>query len=265
MALLRKAISNSYRAFSNRDAFLLFIPNKVDKVCKNNLNFKFHYYNPLVNNTSTNPPTIEKRDRLMPPYEPYIELGHFDKNGAKHFLIINRYQFFPGHLIMVRDNQSELQGSPLVQHDYCMLSQLLHQVDDHGVAYYNGGVDAGCTQYHKHMQYVPSFKNPLFPNIYRNEKLPVKYYVRKLSDYSPETIGYNYLKLMEKMDHSGSYNFLISQKIAMIFPRRQARHKTGVLVNSMGVLGHFFVNDFNAKEAERDPIGILKSVCVPNE
>lgn len=263
MTLLSKAISNSHLAFKNFDAFLLFLPGKVDHVQQDGYNFLFHYYNPHVNNTSSNPPVVEKRDRLMPPYEPHIELGHFKKNGASHFLILNRYQFAPGHLIMVLDDQSELQGSPLMPHDYSMLSQVIPQLNEKGLFYYNGGVDAGCTQYHKHMQFVPSYENPLLQTILEGKRLPIKYFKYPLSDYRASTIGYAYNKLLEQMNHSGSYNFIISRKTAMIFPRRQARHNSGVLVNSMGCLGHFFVWNYNCENAKKDPVAILKDCGIP--
>ena len=263
MSLLSTAIRNSYRAFANHDIFFLFLQGKKDKIFSNGYEFQFHYYDPNVKNTSSNPPKVVRRDPLMPPYEPFVELGHFQNNGASHYLILNKFQFKPGHIIMVVDNQKEIQGSLLKDHDFAMLSQLLNRIDDKGVAYYNGGVDAGCTQYHKHLQYVPSFDNPLFDAMAQGEKLPYKYYTEKLEDYRASSIGDAYKKLFERMDFDGSYNFLISNKIAAIVPRSKARHETGVLVNSMGVCGHLFVWNSNAKKAEQNPLNILRDVCLP--
>ncbi|OHT02992.1 hypothetical protein TRFO_29751 [Tritrichomonas foetus] len=296
MALLQRAIENSYRAFANSDSFLLFLQGQDKRIIKNGIEFILHYFDPSVNNTSTNPPRVTKRDHLMPPYEPYIELDRFttkeqlinvtshhnrssqnDQNSEKdqfrdvaspcHFLILNRYQFCPGHVIMSLDTtynfKNEFQGSPLIDHDYSMLSILLHQVDDRGVAYYNGGVDAGCTQYHKHMQYVPNFYNPLFDKMALGEKLPYKYFTEKIDDYRPETIGYAYKKLMERMDHSGSYNLVISNKVAAIVPRIKAKHRSGVVLNSMGICGHLSVWNYNAKPVEENPLSVFEDCCIP--
>ena len=262
MSLLSLAISNSFKAFVNSDAFLLFLKGKDKVIEKNGVEFHLHFFNPNVNNTSTNPPRITTRDHLMPPYEPFIELDHCRDNGARHFLILNRYQFCPGHMIMATDDTSEFQGSPLLKHDYAMLSHVLNQVDPRGVAYYNGGVDAGCTQFHKHMQYVPNFYNPLFDRMAQGQRLPYRYYTHKLDDYSPDQIGYAYNKLMERMDHSGSYNLVISNKVAIIVPRAKARHSSDVLLNSMGICGHLSVWNFNYKQVEKDPMDVYRECCL---
>ncbi|KAK8880609.1 hypothetical protein M9Y10_003291 [Tritrichomonas musculus] len=263
MSLLNRAIKNSYRALANRDIFFRFLGGK-NTIYKNGQEFQFHYYDPNVKHKSTNPPRIASRDPLMPPYEPYVELGHYQKNGASHYLILNKYQLMPGHLIMAVDNQKEIQGSFLTNHDFSMLSQLLNQVDDRGVAYYNGGIDAGCTQLHKHLQYVPSFDNPLFDAMATGQKLPYKYYTEKLDDYRPSSIGDAYKRLFERMNFDGSYNFLISNKIAAIVPRRKAKHETGVLVSSMAMCGHLYVGISNGKKAAENPLKIISDVSFPN-
>lgn len=264
MSLINKAIKNSYRALANHDIFFRFLHGKNNKIYSNGHEFQFHYYNPKFKHKSTNPPKILSRDPLMPPYEPFVELGHYQKNGASHYLILNKYQLMPGHVIMTLDNQTEIQGSILKNHDFAMLSILLNQANDKGVAYYNGGIDAGCTQIHKHLQYVPSFDNPLFDSMAKGEKLPYKYYTEKLDDYRPSSIGDAYKKLFERMDYNGSYNFLISNKIAAIVPRKKAKHETGVLVSSMAICGHLYVSKSNAKKAAKDPLKIIRDVCFPN-
>lgn len=264
MSLLNRAIKNSYKALANHDIFYRFLGGKPNKVYSKGREFEFHYYDPKFEKKSTSPPKKLPRDPLMPPYEPYVKLGHYKEKGASHYLILNKYQLMPGHIIMALDNQSEMQGSILKKHDFSMLSQLLNQINDKGVAYYNGGVEAGCTQFHKHLQYVPSFDNPLFDAMANGEKLPYKYYIEKLDDYRPDSIGDAYKRLFEKMNFNGSYNFVISNKIAAMVPRKKARHKTGVLVSSMAICGHLYVSKLNAKKAAKNPLEIISDVCFQN-
>lgn len=263
MSLLAKAIANSHKCYANKDAFLQFVAGKIHRVKVGPLEFVFHFYEESVakDNRSTNPPTVTRRDPLMPPYEPYIKLEHW-KAPCEHYVILNRYMFCPGHMIMPLDSQREMQGSMLKKHDFECLSRVIQSVDDKGVAYYNGGVDAGCTQYHKHMQYVPCREHSVFDAMARNYRLPYKYFTEKLPDYRASTIGDAYMRLFERAQHEGSYNFLLSGKVAALVPRSQARHKTGCLVNSMGVCGHLFVTDNNYKQAEADPLKLLTDVCV---
>ena len=261
MSLLKTAIANSKKCFANKDAFLNFLPGRPKKTRQGGVGFRLWFYDKSVDNRSTNPPTVTRRDPLMPPYEPFIELDHW-KGPCSHYIILNRYMFCPGHIIMALDHQKEIQGSKLKHHDFATFSKLIQSVDDRGVAYYNGGVEAGCTQYHKHMQYVPYFDNPLFDHMAAGKSLPYRYFAQKLADYKPTTIALAYWKLFSDAKHDGSYNFLISKKTAVLVPRSKAKHEAGVLVNSMGVCGHLFVSDKNYKEVAEKPLEILKSVCV---
>lgn len=259
MSLLAKALKHSNIAFKNQDSFLLFFQNNIKRVQDHGIDFLLHFYDPSVDNTSTNPPTVTVRDKLMPPYEPYIQIERF----TNHYLILNRFQFCPGHMIVASDSGREIQGSPLTYRDFKALSRLISGVDDKGVVYYNGGVSAGCTQYHKHMQYVPCTDNPLFDAMVKQTPLPHKYYISKLKDYSQESIGEAYLKLMEKAAPKSGYNMCISKGFLTIVPRTKARHSTGVLINSLGVCGHLFVTPQNVEDVGKSPLKIISSLCEP--
>ena len=147
MSLLKTAIANSKKCFANKDAFLNFLPGRPKKTRQGGVGFRLWFYDKSVDNRSTNPPTVTRRDPLMPPYEPFIELDHW-KDPCSHYIILNRYMFCPGHIIMALDHQKEIQGSKLKHHDFATFSKLIQSVDDRGVAYDNGDVEAGCTQYH---------------------------------------------------------------------------------------------------------------------
>lgn len=259
MSLLQQAIQHSSFAFRNHDSFLRFLPGKSNIIVSDGLNFRLHIPNPTLKHKNTNPLKISSRDPLMPPYEPYIQLGH----DSQHYLILNRYQFLPGHIIMALDNQNEKQGSLLKSHDFKVLSTVFQNADDKGLAYYNGGIDAGCTQLHKHLQYVPSLDNPLFDLMAKGGKLPFRYFYEKLEDYDATTIGDSYKRLIEKMNNNGSYNFLVSNKTAILVPRLKARTNDGLLIGSLSICGHLFANP-NKPNSIHNPIDILKEVCIPN-
>lgn len=98
---------------------------------------------------SPKPDTTPDRDPFLPPYEPDLYVG--DISGT-HVGLLNKFCVLENHLLMVTREFAE-QTELLDESDFHALLCGLAAVD--GLAFYNGGADAGASQPHKHLQLVP--------------------------------------------------------------------------------------------------------------
>lgn len=104
---------------------------------------------------SPKPDTGPVRDPFLPPYEPDLYVGDI---SATHVGLLNKFCVLENHLLMVTREYAE-QTELLDEPDFHALLCGLAAVD--GLAFYNGGTDAGASQPHKHLQLVPL---PLAPD-----------------------------------------------------------------------------------------------------
>jgi len=72
--------------------------------------------------------------------------------SATHVGLLNKFCVLEDHLLMVTRDYAE-QTELLDESDFHALLCGLAAVD--GLAFYNGGTDAGASQPHKHLQLVP--------------------------------------------------------------------------------------------------------------
>lgn len=101
------------------------------------------------------PDNAPKKDPFSPPYEPDLYVGNISET---HVGLLNKFCVLEDHLLLVTRDYAE-QTQLLDKADFHALLQGLASVD--GLAFYNGGTDAGASQPHKHLQLVPL---PLAPD-----------------------------------------------------------------------------------------------------
>jgi ATP adenylyltransferase len=83
------------------------------------------------------------------PADPVLTVGRV---GTSHLCLLNKYPVIAHHLLLVT-RHFQPQRALLDESDFHALGQCLEQVD--GLAFYNGGPEAGASQPHKHLQLVP--------------------------------------------------------------------------------------------------------------
>ena len=93
--------------------------------------------------------TAPGKDPFLPPYEPELYVGEI---SATHVGLLNKFCVLGNHLLMVTRDFAE-QTELLDESDFHALLRGLAAVD--GLAFYNGGTEAGASQLHKHLQLVP--------------------------------------------------------------------------------------------------------------
>ncbi|HRQ58440.1 MAG TPA: phosphorylase [Azoarcus taiwanensis] len=92
------------------------------------------------------------RDPAFNPFlnpDPALTVGPV---GEAHVAILNKFPLCARHLVLAR-REFEEQLSPLVRIDFDALATIMGEAG--GLGLYNGGVEAGASQRHKHVQWIP--------------------------------------------------------------------------------------------------------------
>jgi ATP adenylyltransferase/5',5'''-P-1,P-4-tetraphosphate phosphorylase II len=246
-----------------KTSFKLFLEGKEIIIKDKNLDFCFHFYDPKVNSKPQHPQILEKSP-LLPPYQKSVEAAHL-KNGAGHYVMITKYMFKAGHVLLSSDDEKASQLDHLNDLDFNAISQILHSFDNEGIIYYNFGMNSGCTQLHKHFHYVPENFNPLVSAMKQKIDLPFKYFFEQCNQLDPFQLKQSYNRIADSALRKtiDSVNFLVAGNSIFGIPRKIAEHRTGIVINSMGLAGHFFVWEWTSPEVFQNPLQILSEVCVP--
>jgi ATP adenylyltransferase/5',5'''-P-1,P-4-tetraphosphate phosphorylase II len=265
MALRSAVLSTATAALKIKAAYCLFLPNRVDDVVDRGFTVCLHYYDPSLLKSISRPPQKSDYDPLRPPFSPGIHITDLG-SGASHHLLVNMFMHKLGHVVLSSTDPRESQDDPLHSRDFAALSQILTAFSGDGIGYYNCGIDSGCTQLHKHLQYVPLTQIPLFRAMSRQEALPWVYRSIPLPDLSPLSIGAAYEELMDKARRSvaiSAYNFVVGAGHALLVPRRMARNEWKIVVNSIGISGHLPIWESSAEMVKKAPISIIRGLCYP--
>lgn len=197
-----------------------------------------------------------------------------------HVAILNKFQSMPGHLVIITRAFVE-QSAPLDRADLAACVDLLAQ--EPGLVFFNSGPDAGASQSHRHLQFLPGFEAPVAGLIDRPgtpwvagkaEALP---FVHRLYGMAPDAFetpaettdrlmaclgdAYAALDLGEEPLLRG-YNLLITRDWFMVIPR-QVETVAGVSMAALGfagVIGLRSVDQFADVEA-LGPMAMLVAVA----
>jgi len=66
----------------------------------------------------------------------------------------------PGHIVVSAHDRQNVQEKPLCKYDFVDIENLINSFGT-GAAYYTSGLESGCTQLHKHLQFTPLPEMPL--------------------------------------------------------------------------------------------------------
>lgn len=258
-------------------SFMLFQSSKNKIVTDEGFRFCLHYFDEEHYIHHKGVQTHKKdHDPLLPPYPKYCLVSHLNRNLANHYCFINLYQTSLGHIVISSADSDSKQTDNLNFHDCSALSQVIRCYERKGIAYFNYGLESGCSQMHKHMQYTTLAFNPLFDEMkkydnYKHSSLGIKFFASKLTDDNPHTIYDSYMGLLEKFFECSeklrskitAYNFVISEGYAILVPRKLSVHpRLRISLNSLGVCGHYFIWEGDDEEIIKKPIQVLRDLCV---
>lgn len=238
------------------------------------------------------PPGMDAEDRdgvpvpdpFEPPYDPALYVGEITPT---HVGLLNKYPVIDDHLLLVTREYEE-QTDSLTQEDFHALLAALAGMD--GLAFYNGGRQAGASQPHRHLQVVPL---PLGPGsarlpveawmegarprdgIGRNDRLPFEHAIAPLpaewisepaSSAAAARALYREMWRALGRDASGPrqpqpFNLLATRDWIWLVPRKR-EGIAGLSVNALGFAGALLAGDEARyrRLCEIGPMEVLASV-----
>jgi sulfate adenylyltransferase (ADP) / ATP adenylyltransferase len=267
---------------------LLTIPTECDSIEQNGVRFIVRILSNLVRKDEDQ----KKRSTASPgkdfnPFLPYEEDLFVADLSDTHLCLLNKFNVVDHHLLIIT-RAFEEQENWLNLADFVALWMTLLEID--GLAFYNGGKDAGASQRHKHLQLVPL---PLAPGaaglpiepliasadfqgtVGQSPTLPFRHAIALLPPPSLTTPTEAaiatldlYLTLLQALGfstngtrQSGAYNLLMTRRWMMVVPRSQESYEA-IAVNSLGFAGALLVR--NADQLQRlqelQPLTLLKHV-----
>jgi len=218
---------------------------------------------------------------FLPP-EPALTVGPL---GDAHLAVLNKYPVIARHLLIVT-RTFELQTAPLSRADFAALAQVMGELG--GLGFYNGGTEAGASQRHKHLQWIPEsaggpsllaftadlpgdlpadrpIGNPRLPWRHRFVRLARIAQTRR--EHAGETLHRAFalacaaLGIAAEHDPMSAYNLLVQGDWLAVIPRRY-EHSAGVSVNALGFARSLFVRHAEQIETVRasGPLSLLAAV-----
>ena len=178
------------------------------------------------------------------PFLPYEEELFISLLGPDHVCLLNKYPVIANHLLVIT-RQFQPQESLLTLNDFTAMTALLQEAD--GLMFYNSGVNAGASQAHKHMQWVPRQLDephdqlPLEPG---EIPLPFHHCWFALNQLDASAIYALYQQGLAELQwrEGRAYNLLLTRQWLMLVPRSQAAWQQ-ISLNSLAFVGSFFVKD----------------------
>lgn len=213
-------------------------------------------------------------------------LGDYDRSlfvgdlAPSHYVLLNKFQLLAGHVLLVTRG-FERQERLLAVEDFAALVTCLSEVD--GLAFYNGGVEAGASQRHKHLQLVPlplaresPDQVPMERLLGSGSRLPFRHAFARLAPQAtaPELhalygelldrCGISAVATQEGDVQSAPYNLLVRRGWMLVVPRSRERFES-ISVNGLGFAGSLFLR--SQEELDRvcamGPMQVLRAVAMP--
>jgi ATP adenylyltransferase len=220
---------------------------------------------------------------FLPP-DPALTLGRV---APAHVAVLNRFNVLANHLLVVTE-RFEDQESLLTLGDFEALCWALGEFTSLG--FYNGGVEAGASQAHKHLQVVPlplgeGEDLPLAVRLHLasapfsrvcERNLPFSHALVRLPEglagrdmaatchdlYRELLIYVGLAPLRSEPDlQTGPYNLLVTREFMLLVPRKR-EHFEDISLNALAFAGSLFVRTRAQVERvlEHGPLSVLRSV-----
>lgn len=228
------------------------------------------------------------------PFLPYEDDLYVGDVTDTHFCLLNKFNVIDHHLLIL-SREFQHQEVLLGLKDFEALATCMREFD--GLGFYNGGMVAGASQPHKHLQLVPlplssnGLAVPVQPlldaapagaGIRNLPGLPFSHAFSRLDAAVFEDtrhgalVSYDlYYDMLEMLGLRGikeegglwqraPYNLLVTRQWMFLVPRTEELFES-ISVNALGFAGSLFVrNDAQLKTIrEHGPMTVLQNVSVP--
>jgi ATP adenylyltransferase len=228
-------------------------------------------------------------DNPFLPYDPQLYVADVSPN---HICLLNKFNVIEHHVLIVT-REFEHQDNLLTEADFAAWIRCVREFNSLG--FYNGGVVAGASQIHKHMQLIPlplaqgGLDFPMQPMLQKagtdtgnilHCDLPFRHGIIALDSVrlqEPKAAAYLldcYTSLLAALGitpvnhngqtrHSIPYNLLFTPQWMWLVPRSRECFD-GISINALGYAGSLFVRDAQQLEVLRQagPMSVLLSVSM---
>lgn len=219
-------------------------------------------------------------DNPFLPYDPQMFVADL---SPTHVALLNKFNVVSHHLLMVT-REFEEQDNLLNTNDFQALWLCLKEYD--GLAFYNGGLLAGASQRHKHLQLVPlplfhqgsrvpleiAFADPPRDCVTLAPCLPFMHALVRFADTAIASVDQlaeqslvHYHKLLTEVGlsargpkHSGPYNLLVTREWMLLVPRVEEFYR-GMSLNSLAFAGALLAK--NQQQLEIIKQGPMQALC----
>lgn len=232
------------------------------------------------------PPSAEPGPRARPnpflPPDPQLCVAAL---GEHHLVVLNKFPVIDDHLLLVT-RTFQPQTAPLDPADWTALAAVV--AAHAGLGFYNGGAEAGASQPHRHLQWIPDaasggadalapFAAGLQPQQHAQAQhqpaLPWRHAfvaldAGKVDGASVQrafALACTALKIETRADPMPPWNVLLTRHWLLLVPRR-CESWQGVSVNALGYAGSLFARERERIEALRaiGPLALLRAVGQPS-
>ncbi|MFM0073982.1 DUF4922 domain-containing protein [Paraburkholderia sediminicola] len=223
------------------------------------------------------------------PYDPDLFVADISDT---HVALLNKFNVIDHHLLIVT-RSFKSQETLLDLTDFAALVTCMAEFD--GLGFYNGGVEAGASQPHKHLQIVPLPLGESGPSVPMESVLesacmegpigtvpglPFRHACAHL-ELAPaaskhaahaafdcyhallEAVGVQAIEVNGELHPSAPYNLLVAPRWMLLVPRSSERVER-VSVNALGFAGSLFVRDAAQMDVIKrlGPMTVLRRVAV---
>lgn len=193
------------------------------------------------------------KEPLLPPYPEHRLCEHY----KSHYIFINKNMLCKGHVVISANSKENHQTDPLNLNDCDALAHVINGFKGNGIGYYNCGIDSGCSQIHKHLQFVPFEEHQILDLMSQEKKMPFIYYVKKIEKYEASIIFDAYIELIKLIQNTECYNFICGMNAVILIPRRTIMNEAEVVINALGFCGHIMCRKENVDSIRNDPMRTL--------
>ena len=203
--------------------------------------------------------------------------------GPRHLLVLNKFPVIARHLLIVT-RDFEAQTDPLTRPDFDALAGVMSALG--GLGFYNGGADAGASQHHKHLQWIPESPQSdclrsmsaalrqVGPTleIVRHPRLAWRHAFVRLDGVPEPCDGARLCHAFALASEACGlrpgalgmppYNLLANEHWMLVVPRTRERCE-GISINALGFAGSMFVRQRSDIETVRriGPLAMLAAVA----
>lgn len=261
-------------AHANRTGALQPIHTESTRLADGGFDFTVRWVSSLARKDTERVNAAVRRDPNFNPFlppDPQLTVGPL---GEHHLGVLNKFPVIDRHLLIVT-REFEEQTAPLTLADFETLAAVIRELG--GLGFYNGGTEAGASQRHKHLQWVPEATGDLSPDAFapahgtvENAALPWRHrFVALPNPPTGAALCEAFAQACVALDiqpRSGSmppYNLLVTRRWLLVVPRSREHH-AGIPVNALGFAGSLFVRRPEQIEDVRElgPLRLLAAVAL---